>query len=259
MAGLLDLVKNMGGGTETPQGDQENLLARFFGYDGNGNSKPILPDWVSKLVPEKPAVTGIRDGTDNYYLRLNGGTGTGDQAAGNAREENWMTGTRSNPSLDPNLLDSDPLDVMRVRRGAKSNTFGNVRVNENGTPRPHQGVDLYAPTDTPVKAVGNGVIHSVGEDKDYGNWVILQFDKEGKPHYALYAHLNEIGVAKGATVKAGQDIGKSGTTGNAADMEGEDQHLHFELAPSGTFGTGLGDRFDPMKFFRTKMEVNNDE
>jgi murein DD-endopeptidase MepM/ murein hydrolase activator NlpD len=166
-----------------------------------------------------------------------------DQAGSNSGDSTWF----------------DPLDFMKIRQGLKMHTFG---------PQPqrikpiHQGIDLYAPIGTPIKAVMNGVIDDIGTDAEgYGLFIVLRFIKNGNTYYALYAHLSEVAdkLEIKHSVIAGQILGRTGKSGkSAANMEGEDLHLHFELATSGAFGnTGLGDgRFNPQEegFIKAKMD-----
>jgi len=191
------------------------------------------------------------------------GSGTGDGQPG-GKGVNAGVGPGSKAGAGTNTFVCDPLDVMQVRGDAKSNTFGNVRVNGDGSPRVHQGVDLVAPTGTPVKAVGNGKVVAVDSDPEgYGNYVILQFALNGKPYYAMYAHLSKVNDIKpekngDKTVKAGTVLGWTGTSGNASNMTGADQHLHFELRTANPSGAHLADRVDPLPHFQKKdMKVDN--
>ncbi|MDT8902499.1 M23 family metallopeptidase [Anaeroselena agilis] len=155
---------------------------------------------------------------------------------------------------------SDPLAIMEVRGKAKSNTYKPNRTY-NIDPN-HQGVDLWAKNGTDILAVGDGVIHEKGEVKGYGKYIIVRFDHDGETRYALYAHLSDNGILKDTPVKAGQIIGKSGSSGNAGgdDNPLPDQHLHFELADSPEFGPGMGSgRRDPIPHFRTWMEVDENK
>lgn len=164
---------------------------------------------------------------------------------------------------DPNGW-GNPLDVMKVRRMMINHTFGMVRRNydKNGKliPTAHQGIDYYAPVGTDIMAVKDGVI--VGCDMEgkgkYGKTITLQFENEdGTIAWAFYAHLSEIGVSVNDEVKEGDVIGKTGITGNAKDMKGEDQHLHFEYRTGGaSLGKGLDGREDPNLIVDTKFEID---
>ena len=139
-----------------------------------------------------------------------------------------------------------------------NNTFGMVRRYPDGSPKSHQGIDYYAPVGTEVMAVKNGTI--VGCDfegkGDYGKTITLQFENEdGSKAWAFYSHLSEIGVNVNDKVNEGDIIGKTGITGNAKDLTGEDQHLHFEYRTGGAqLGKGLKGREDPNLIVDTKFE-----
>ena len=158
---------------------------------------------------------------------------------------------------DPNGW-GNPLDVMKVRRMLFKHTFGYVRKYEDGSPKPHQGIDYYAPVGTDVLAIKDGVIVACDfEGKgDYGKSITLRFtNEEGEVAWAFYAHLSAIIVNVGEEVTEGTIIGKTGITGNAKKMTGEDQHLHFEYrTKAGYVGTGLNNRKDPNEIVDTKFE-----
>jgi len=91
--------------------------------------------------------------------------------------------------------------------------------------RAHLGVDYAAPTGTPVRAVGNGVVDFAGVQNGFGNVVII---KHGNNHSTVYAHLSRIGVKRGESVSQGQTVGAVGATGWATGP-----HLHFEFRVNG--------------------------
>ncbi len=153
----------------------------------------------------------------------------------------------------------DPLKVMKVRRMTTSNTFGMVRRRSNGSPKPHQGIDYYAPVGTPIYAVKDGTVVNVSDGSgDYGITLTLEFQQEdGTPAWAFYSHLSSYDVHVGQTVREGDPIGKTGNTGNASNLKGEDEHLHFEYRTGGsTLGKGLAGREDPNLIVDTKFEVD---
>ena len=141
-----------------------------------------------------------------------------------------------------------PLDVNIIRKSNLVNTFGMVRKRGDGSPKPHQGWDLYAPEGTPCYAIADGSIVNITHHGDYGTVVTLYVPSA--KIYAAYCHLSELYVKKGDTVRLGQAIAKTGTTGNATGMKGEDQHLHFEIRTLAVVGLGLEGRISPIEVFR---------
>ena len=87
------------------------------------------------------------------------------------------------------------------------------------------GVDYAAPTGTPVRTVGDGVVEFAGWQNGYGNVVQVQ---HGNERSTVYAHLSRIDVRKGQRVEQGQRIGAVGSTGWSTGP-----HLHFEFRVGG--------------------------
>src|SRR5207248_8809876 len=75
----------------------------------------------------------------------------------------------------------NPLIQMQIRRQDTHNTFGMVRTNPNGSPRPHQGWDLFAPVGTEIYAITNGLIRDIRfmPNDAYGMQISLQFVRNG--------------------------------------------------------------------------------
>jgi murein DD-endopeptidase MepM/ murein hydrolase activator NlpD len=140
-----------------------------------------------------------------------------------------------------------PLDSNVIRRGLENNTFGMVRRNTDGSPRPHQGWDFYAKVGTPLYSVSDGLVKYSGAAGTLGNLLVVSIGVTGK--FAAYAHLQHINVQEGDSVKLGQFIGYTGNTGNANNMRGLDEHLHFEVRDTPLPGLGLAGRFSPLKLF----------
>jgi murein DD-endopeptidase MepM/ murein hydrolase activator NlpD len=90
----------------------------------------------------------------------------------------------------------------------------------DGRMRLHEGLDLTAPTGTPVYAAYSGVVAVAGVRGGYGKAVYLNHLWGS----TRYAHLDTISVEPGAVVVRGQEIGRLGATGLAGSP-----HLHFEV------------------------------
>ena len=99
----------------------------------------------------------------------------------------------------------------------------------------HEGIDLASPEGTPVRAADEGTVLFAGEQKGYGNLVLVAHAGD---LVTVYAHNAENLVKKGARVSRGQQIARVGHTGNATGP-----HLHFEVR------VGARPR-DPLGFLR---------
>jgi murein DD-endopeptidase MepM/ murein hydrolase activator NlpD len=88
--------------------------------------------------------------------------------------------------------------------------------------RAHEGVDLPAPTGTPVIAAADGEVVYVGDGiRGYGNLVVLQHPGD---LLTVYAHNSAVYVTQGQSVRAGDRVAAVGQTGRASGP-----HLHFEV------------------------------
>lgn len=91
--------------------------------------------------------------------------------------------------------------------------------------RDHDGIDLAAPMGAPVRAVADGVVIFADPYAGYGNLVVVLHKAGITTHYG---HLSKIEVAPGKRIKAGQIIGKVGSTGISTGP-----HLHWEVRVNG--------------------------
>jgi murein DD-endopeptidase MepM/ murein hydrolase activator NlpD len=103
----------------------------------------------------------------------------------------------------------------------------------------HNGVDLVAPTGTPVLAAASGTVVGAAPNAGYGNWIRIQHVQNVA---TVYGHLSAFapGISAGTKVERGEVIGFVGNTGRSTGA-----HLHFEVINN-------GQAIDPMTFPRTK-------
>jgi len=99
--------------------------------------------------------------------------------------------------------------------------------------RMHSGIDIPAPSGTPVIAADTGRVIMATSYGGYGNTIILD---HGGGVSTLYAHLSTIGVSQGDFVVKGDRIGGVGTTGLSTG-----NHLHFEIRINGATVNPLTD------------------
>lgn len=142
-----------------------------------------------------------------------------------------------------------PLLNNKIRKESLHNTFGMVRKHKNGTPKPHQGWDLYASVGTPLFAIGSGKVAFIQNKGDYGLQICHSFQFRGRELYAFYAHLLSVTLTKDQTVQIDQQIGFTGVSGNASNFKGDEQHLHFEIRERPILSTGLAGRWSPLRVY----------
>jgi murein DD-endopeptidase MepM/ murein hydrolase activator NlpD len=85
----------------------------------------------------------------------------------------------------------------------------------------HSGIDITAPKGSKVLATADGVVEFAGWYGDYGKTVII---RHPSGYLTLYGHLSQIDVKEGQRVKAGDVVGRVGSTGRSTGT-----HLHYEV------------------------------
>jgi len=106
-----------------------------------------------------------------------------------------------------------------------------------GGVRPHYGVDYTAPVGTPVQAVADGTIVSVGRNGGFGKQTIVRHMNGYKSYYG---HLSRygVGIRKGMRVTQKQIIGYVGSTGLSTGP-----HLDYRITKDGGFKNPLREVF----------------
>ena len=98
----------------------------------------------------------------------------------------------------------------------------------------HRGLDLSVPEGTDVYASQSGTVVTADYDEDYGIYIVIA-DSGG--YMTKYAHLESSYVSTGQTVRHGQLIGKTGSTGSITGS-----HLHIECLYNGEY-------YNPLFYF----------
>lgn len=108
-------------------------------------------------------------------------------------------------------------------KGVISGVFGSQRFY-NGIPKnPHYGVDVAAPTGTPIVAPADGVVRLAEPDMYFEGGLV--FLDHGQGVISIMMHMSRIDVKAGQRVHQGDPIGAVGQTGRATGP-----HLHWAMA-----------------------------
>ncbi|MBU1230781.1 MAG: M23 family metallopeptidase [Proteobacteria bacterium] len=200
-------------GNEATQTLYIYAIPKNFKFDKLNVSDEFLNDKMSQYSAQYPQEQSPLD----IYKRVNS----------ELRKQNEVDLRRIAEDTSNSTLWSGPF--LRLPNAAGRAGFGDQRdYFYNGMKIDHQthlGVDLASLANAPVPAANDGKVAFAGFLGIYGNCVIID---HGLGLQSLYSHLDSMDVAKGAEVKRGQFIGKTGTTGLAGG-----DHLHFGILISG--------------------------
>ncbi|MFN7994054.1 MAG: peptidoglycan DD-metalloendopeptidase family protein [Bryobacteraceae bacterium] len=108
--------------------------------------------------------------------------------------------------------------------GRLMGAFGTRTDPFSGEGAMHTGVDISAPTGTPVRTTADGVVSFAGWSSGYGRLIVV--DHGGLETY--YAHLSRFTVVEGQEVRRGDQVGAVGSTGRVTAP-----HLHYEVRDGG--------------------------
>lgn len=135
-----------------------------------------------------------------------------------ARDQNEPLAVVERPTVSvPSLT---PVNGARISSG-----FG-MRIHPvRGGRRMHKGIDLAAPTGTPVYATADGIVGLARWGRGYGLYIKID---HGADLETRYAHLSRLAVAAGDRVEKGEVIGYVGSTGWSTGP-----HLHYEVRVDG--------------------------
>jgi murein DD-endopeptidase MepM/ murein hydrolase activator NlpD len=119
-----------------------------------------------------------------------------------------------------------------------------------GIRRMHDGIDIITDRGTPVHATGDGKIEFVGYRGGYGLCIEIN---HGFGYESVYAHLSKAMVKNGQSVKRGDVIALTGSTGLATGP-----HLHYEVHHNGVYENPTGFFFDDISFFDSTKSNTKD-
>lgn len=116
-----------------------------------------------------------------------------------------------------------PLSYTRISSGFTLKRFHPI----SKTWKAHPAIDYAAPTGTPIRTVGDGVITKIGYTKYNGNYIKIRHNSS---YETLYLHMQGFsrGMKRGKRIVQGQTIGYVGSTGLATGP-----HLCFRMYKHG--------------------------
>jgi len=142
-----------------------------------------------------------------------------------------------------------PYDISKMQKGTEwkpNNAYerdtyitysvpymGNYKLDGTEHSGSHLGVDIKIPIGTPIYSIANGIVYDVQHKKTgFGNVIAIAHTNVPDPEHngrktniiSVYAHLSQTLVKTGQTIKKGQLIAKSGSSGASTAP-----HLHFQI------------------------------
>lgn len=179
-------------------------------------AQPALANTSAATAADLPApvkeigTTGITDGDEDFsklFAQWESLDGTTERRAPTA-------------SASVSVPSRMPLD-----RATLTSDYGMRTHPVLGGRRAHKGIDLAAPTGTPVYATADGVVSRADRFSSYGLYISIE---HGGKMQTRFAHLSRLNVAAGQQVKKGELIGFVGSTGRSTGP-----HLHYEVRVDG--------------------------
>ena len=245
-------------------GADDNHDTIASGPDSNGNyyRQPIIND-TETMEKIKNAIDTtlnefiIKDGkfvTTQYRASCSGTCDSSNNIMDQAKANEMIKNGSTYKELLNYFYDGDIQEVELMFAGYPLDLqYNNVtsaygwRVHPiNNCCRHHNGTDIGANYDANIYSIADGVVVTNTYDSSYGNYIVVghgQLNGGHYEYYSLYAHQIRLStlVAVGDTVKAGQQIGNVGSTGNSTGP-----HLHIEIY---SYVDGRKVRQDPVEYF----------
>jgi RHS repeat-associated protein len=188
----------------------------------------------------------------------------------NGNQVNNQNQRNTNEVVKTKALNGDPLVKMEIlgtpNSGIKGGQYG------NGRGRFHDGVDLKADVGEPIYAMHDGTVGKVvntqqqgltnckentGDKNGAGNRIYVSGQMKGDNVTTGYWHLSKVAInpatgepyKTGDTVKAGDVIGYTGSTGNANHPGSAGPHLHLNMKKDGK-------SVNPENYLTTQFDKN---
>lgn len=209
------------------RGDANTLLKEL--NDETGNYTEYLEDNKAAMAEVDAAIAAAEDKYDNDDKEE---TTEQEKPTSGGSSENTTSGTTSGSSSGSKYIS--------LTYPVPSQTTITCGFGEYSG---HSGADFSCPSGSKVVAAESGTViisedlkNADGTYRSYGRYIVIKHDKttsSGDAVYTLYAHNSERLVSAGQHVEKGQQIAKSGSTGNSTGP-----HCHFEVrTPSSSYSS----------------------
>ncbi|HKF48071.1 MAG TPA: M23 family metallopeptidase [Terracidiphilus sp.] len=176
-------------------------------------AKVSAPSSAALALNDDPDQQNVKETLDTFYSLRN-------QAMSGRISRALEGGLSSSFSGGDWTVFADAPSLWPVE-GRVGSSFGSRQDPINGEGAFHAGIDIDAPTGTPVRATADGDVFALNQGAGYGREITLS---HGHDVTTIYGHLSAIAVVPGEHVLRGQVIGYVGQTGRATGP-----HLHYEV------------------------------
>ena len=181
------------------QGDRFSVLyeARYVDGEAVDVGRIVAAEFVNQGIAHRAFLWQAPDGSEGYYAE-----------DGKSTRKAFLL---------------SPMEFSRITSGFTAARFNPFLQ----TMRAHRGIDFAAPTGTPIRTTGDGLVTFAGVQNGYGNVIMIE---HAGPYSTVYAHLSRFAAETktGAHVRQGETIGFVGQTGWATGP-----HLHYEFRIGG--------------------------
>ena len=167
----------------------------------------------------------FENGQHHIELTLNFKNIMDDVEVGDDEKEKDRLSSSSSESSSSHSKSTGKLSHPLPNNRRISSGFGMRKHPISGSSKMHNGIDLPAPSGTPIKAADGGTVSYATTQGSYGKLVKITHSNGMETRYA---HCSSIIVKKGQKVSKGETIAKVGSTGGSTG-----NHLHFEVRVGG--------------------------
>jgi len=197
-------------------GSLANQVSTLYGL----RQSKLIAAKSSILAKSRPAESSSLAGANLYYASLDRLHALRSTALSGLATRALTSGLGAASSLTDWVGLADAPTLWPIV-GRVTSSFGERTDPIGGSGEFHRGIDIAAPTGTPIHATGDGVVVMAGWGSGYGREIMLD---HGHGMTTLYGHMSAMAVVPGETVTRGQIIGYVGTSGRSTGA-----HLHYEV------------------------------